>query len=136
MEFRPDSIRSYASTLKIEHNLIDQPSISIPLSGNGMPGSTSIETITQLPNEVTLEQNYPNPFNPSTQIRYAIAQLSYVNLSIYNILGEKIATLVNETKPSGWHQVSFNAGELSSGTFIYRLETEDNLVQRLMTFIK
>jgi hypothetical protein len=73
------------------------------------------------PSKFELFQNYPNPFNPSTQIRYSIANTEFVNLSIFNSLGEKVAELVNESKPAGKYTVSFDAGILSSGVYIARI---------------
>ncbi|MCH7516271.1 MAG: T9SS type A sorting domain-containing protein, partial [Bacteroidetes bacterium] len=69
----------------------------------------------------SLKQNYPNPFNPSTQIRYSIANSEFVNLSIFNSLGEKVAELVNESKPAGNYTVTFDAGNFSSGVYIARI---------------
>ena len=84
-----------------------------------------IFTYTQ-PKEFRLEQNYPNPFNPTTKIRYAVAQdakreRSNVVLKVYDILGNEVATLVNEEKPAGYYEVEFNASSLASGVYVYRL---------------
>jgi hypothetical protein len=87
-----------------------------------------IFTYTQ-PKEFSLEQNYPNPFNPTTKIRYTIAPpnlpkgeaIGKVTLKIYDILGNEVATLVNEEKPAGYYEVEFNASNLASGVYIYRL---------------
>jgi len=72
-----------------------------------------------------LFQNYPNPFNPSTTIRYAIEKESVVQLKIYDVLGNAIATLVNEVKPTGIYEVSFDASNLPSGIYLYRLITKE-----------
>ena len=74
-----------------------------------------------LPSSFKLFQNYPNPFNPSTQIDFSIANAEFVNLAIYNILGEKVAELVNEYKPVGEYSVKFDAPGLSSGIYIAKL---------------
>ncbi len=74
-----------------------------------------------LPTEYVLRQNYPNPFNPSTVIRFALPKQSNVKLSVYNILGEKVAELVNGNLSAGNHEVSFDASNLSSGTYVYRI---------------
>jgi hypothetical protein len=66
--------------------------------------------------------NYPNPFNPSTTIRYALPANSFVNITICNILGQKIVTLVNQNMEQGLHEVSFNASSFASGTYIYKIE--------------
>lgn len=89
-----------------------------------------------LPGEYALAQNYPNPFNPSTSIEFVLAQAGSVNLSVFNLLGEKVAELVNEVKDSGNHTLTFNANELSSGTYIYRLSVNGNVISKKMTLVK
>jgi hypothetical protein len=66
-------------------------------------------------------QNYPNPFNPSTTIKYNIAKSSYVTLKVYNILGSEVASLVNRNLKAGEYQLQFNAGNLSSGVYFYKI---------------
>ena len=73
--------------------------------------------------DFALEQNYPNPFNPSTRISYIIPEIGHVKISLYNSLGEAISELVNENKNPGKYYVDFNAGDLSSGVYYYRLES-------------
>ncbi len=75
------------------------------------------------PLEFALDQNYPNPFNPSTTIKYSTAQDGLVKLAIYNMLGEEVTTLVNKTQKAGRYEVNFNASNLASGVYIYRLDT-------------
>jgi hypothetical protein len=77
--------------------------------------------------EYKLEQNYPNPFNPSTIIAYSIKKSGYVSLIIYDILGNKVATLVSEDKPAGNYEVEFDADGLPSGMYLYTL-TSGNFV--------
>jgi len=85
---------------------------------------TNVSTLADnsIPSGYKLFQNYPNPFNPTTTIKYSLEKTGYVNLSVYDILGKKIVTLVNETQNAGIHKVNFNASELSSGVYIYRIE--------------
>ena len=68
-----------------------------------------------------MKQNYPNPFNPNTTISFTVPYQSKVTLKVYNILGSEVATLVNESKPAGSYNVTFNAGQLSSGVYFYQL---------------
>jgi endonuclease/exonuclease/phosphatase family metal-dependent hydrolase len=82
--------------------------------------ATDVEEKYQLV-EVGLEQNFPNPFNPNTVIRYSIGSHQYVTLKVYDILGNEVATLVNEEKSAGSYEVKFNASTLSSGIYFYRL---------------
>lgn len=76
----------------------------------------------KIPTEFVLHQNYPNPFNPSTKIKFDLPKESKVTLKIYNIIGEEVATLVNNVISEGFHEVTFNAAKLSSGIYIYRIE--------------
>ncbi len=83
-----------------------------------------------------LEQNYPNPFNPSTNIRYRIDQTSHVSLFVYNLLGQKVADLVNRNQSAGIYQVSWDADANASGIYIYRLVSSGQSITRKMTLIK
>ncbi|MGE5498328.1 MAG: T9SS type A sorting domain-containing protein, partial [Syntrophothermus sp.] len=75
-----------------------------------------------LPRSYTLEQNYPNPFNPSTKISFSIPEGRWVKLTVYDIIGREITTLVNEYKPMGSYTVEFNAGHLTSGVYVYTIQ--------------
>ncbi len=85
-------------------------------------GFTGVEDLAGItPTEFELNQNYPNPFNPTTTIRYALPTESKVSISIYNLLGQEITTLVNDVQSSGYHEVVFDASSLSSGVYLYRI---------------
>jgi hypothetical protein len=79
------------------------------------------ESFTIQPGEYSLSQNYPNPFNPTTVINYSLPEKSRIAIKVYNVLGKEVATLVNEVKPAGTHEVSFNASDLSSGVYYYTI---------------
>ncbi|MCL5011882.1 MAG: T9SS type A sorting domain-containing protein [Patescibacteria group bacterium] len=89
---------------------------------------TDVRTNDAIPTEFSLAQNYPNPFNPTTNIKFDLPKESNVILKVYNILGEEVATLVNKVMPAGQQVVTFNASQLASGMYIYRMEA-DNFVQ-------
>ena len=91
-----------------------------------------------LPYEFALDQNYPNPFNPSTSIEFSIASASPVRIEVFNVLGQRVATLLNgNTLPAGRHSVTFDASELTSGMYIYRLQAGSNFSQtRTMMLLK
>ncbi|MBN1302388.1 MAG: T9SS type A sorting domain-containing protein, partial [Melioribacteraceae bacterium] len=88
------------------------------------------------PDLYNLSQNYPNPFNPSTIIEFSLPKENYVKLSVFNILGQEVATLINGQRNAGVHSVSWNADNLTSGVYIYRLEAGANTITRKMTLLK
>ena len=77
------------------------------------------------PTAFALEQNYPNPFNPATTVEFRIQSSEFVSLSVYDLLGREVATLVNEVKQPGVYTVQWDASEVSSGLYIYRLVAGD-----------
>jgi hypothetical protein len=89
-----------------------------------------------IPNDISLNQNYPNPFNPSTIIEYSISERSYVELKVFDMLGNEIKTLVNSNKEAGSYNINFNASNLSSGVYYYTLKTNGNLLTRKMLLLK
>lgn len=88
------------------------------------------------PYEFALDQNFPNPFNPSTRINYSLAQTADVQLVVYDILGRRVASLVNGVQSAGTYTVDFDMSRFSSGTYIYRLEAGDYVSVRKMMLIK
>jgi hypothetical protein len=83
-----------------------------------------------------LNQNFPNPFNPETAIKYSIPAAGFVDLRIYNLLGQEVQILVSEYKEAGEYVVHFRADELNSGLYIYKLISGDKVLTRKMTLIK
>jgi hypothetical protein len=84
--------------------------------------TSSVSKIFPIPISFSLDQNYPNPFNPTTEIHYQLPENSFVTLKVYDILGREVATLINERQNVGNYSVTFNAGHLSSGVYLYRLQ--------------
>jgi hypothetical protein len=87
-------------------------------------------------NNFSLEQNYPNPFNPSTRINYQISKDDFVTLKVYDIIGNEVATLINKEQSAGKYSVDFNAANLPSGVYLYRLQVGELVQTRKMTLIK
>ena len=102
----------------------------------GIPLAVAEENI--LPLAYSVFQNYPNPFNSSTQITYELPKASHISLRVFNTLGQEVAVLVDEEKPAGKYRVMFNAGNLSSGVYFYRLSamSPGDLARPLMTVKK
>ena len=103
--------------------------------------SDIVEVEVEAPTEFSLEQNYPNPFNPTTSIQYAISNKQYVTLKVYDILGNEIASLVNEEKPAGSYEVEFNihsdeGQNLVSGVYFYKLQAGNFIQTKKMVLIK
>jgi photosystem II stability/assembly factor-like uncharacterized protein len=105
--------------------------------------SVNDNNIGEIPETFSLAQNYPNPFNPSTTIRYTIPSVTLsgvegtrVQLKVYDVLGNEVATLVNEEKPAGSYKVNWNASNLSSGIYFYRIHTGSFVSTKKMILIK
>ena len=93
-----------------------------------LPEITDVETNDPLPTKFTLQQNYPNPFNPSTSIVYSVPSNERITLKVYDVLGNEVSTLVNEQKAPGNYEVTFNASNLSSGVYFYRLQSSRGFI--------
>jgi subtilisin family serine protease len=90
----------------------------------------------ELPTSFNLSQNYPNPFNPTTNIEFALRLKAHATLDVFNILGRKVARLVDEVLPAGVHSVEFDGSRFASGVYLYRLTAGDNLETRKMVLVK
>ncbi len=94
-----------------------------------------------LPQEIGLSQNYPNPFNPSTSIRFGVMEEGRVTLTVYNILGQKVALLLDEKRPAGYHTVQWdgagaNGRRVATGVYFYRLEAGGHILTKKMLLVK
>ena len=129
---------SYRSVkFRRQYNLYGDPALNLwpehndkTLTGN--PDSTANQSI----EKYILYNNYPNPFNPSTKIKYSLPRQSHITLKVYDILGKEITSLVNEEKPSGNYQVQFNAANLPSGVYFYRIQSGDFIQTKKMILMK
>ena len=95
----------------------------------------------EIPAEFNVEQNFPNPFNPVTEIRYTLPRESYVNISIYNILGQKVKNLVDEYQSAGYKTVKWNGKNdqgqnVASGVYFYKIKAGDFTKVKKMVIIK
>ena len=144
VEFNPDSIKNYDATLTVYSA---EGIKNILLTGIGKDNTVNVEDEKSIPLAFSLEQNYPNPFNPSTIIKYTIvvdanfASTTRVKLQIYDILGNEIATLVNEEKPTGSYEVDFTVGRDSSpatasGIYFYHLQAGNYTTTKKMILMK
>ena len=128
--FKPNEVISRGDFAVIVTRTFNEWTKALAKSGN------SQNTITTLPMEFKLEQNYPNPFNPATSIIFSVANDGIVSLEIFNMLGEKVATLLNEYKPAGRYSVNFDASKLASGIYLYRINTNQFVKTMKMSLIK
>jgi hypothetical protein len=121
--------------------IIPDQSVTIPSEGiseiNVQVGMTSsVDNNIENPNRIELAQNYPNPFNPSTVISYNLPQAGAVSLEVFDMAGRRIAVLSEGFQPAGGYTVDFDASELSSGVYMYRLQSAGAVLTRKMTLIK
>jgi hypothetical protein len=110
-----------------QQQLESVPSEQVEVLATGLPLEKHQAIANAAPSRFALHQNYPNPFNPSTQIRYELPDAGFVSLVVYDVLGRKIAELVNEYREVGHHTAMLNAANLASGVYIARLTVSNNL---------
>jgi len=99
-------------------------------------GAVGVEDEDQIPTQYSLSQNYPNPFNPSTTIKFSILSSEFVTLKVYDVLGNEVATLVNEEKPAGSYEVNFSASQLSSGVYFYTINAGSFIETKKMILLQ
>ena len=145
----PDAIRlrwtvfAYDDTDSVQVSLFSNPQGVAPffepvsrLIIIGRDVASNLDDNTDLPRRVELSQNYPNPFNPTTNIQFGLPEQTQVRLEVFNILGQRVATLVNEVRQAGYHTVHFDASRLSSGMYLYRLEAGNTVRTNKMMLVK
>lgn len=113
-----------------------------PHASMGMTGTITVQNPVGVDDEefladqFELKQNYPNPFNPSTKIKFVVPYTSFVSIKVYDVIGNEVATLVNEVKSAGNYDVEFSAENLPSGTYVYQLITGGFIQSKKMTLLK
>lgn len=130
-----------ASTQKVayDHSLLPKSLSATTDARFGVvvgPITTSVRELNEIPNAVVLHQNYPNPFNPTTQISFELPQAMQVKLTVFDMLGREVATLLNNAASAGLTTVNWNAARASSGIYYYRLQAGNTVVTKKMTLIK
>jgi hypothetical protein len=123
-----DKVLSYTERLAIENYLNQKYNITI----NGINDSQDLN----MPERFALSQNYPNPFNPTTIISFSIPSSEFITLKVFDVLGKKVSTLVNEEKPAGSYEVSFSAFQLSSGIYFYELQAGSFVETKKMILLR
>jgi len=133
--FTPVDWVMYNGILTIESNASNLPMTEIYLTGFGH-NVLAVNSNSKPTYKWRLDQNYPNPFNPSTKIKFTISDLRFTILKVYDVLGNEVATLVNKIKEPGYYEVNFNASNLASGVYFYRLVAGSFVSTRKMLLLK
>lgn len=147
VELLPEETKEIVYTFDIDYNIGTTKSDTIEFTitdGNAINITKQFILQYTIPTEYKLEQNYPNPFNPTTKIRYTIAPpnlpkgeaLGRVTLRIYDVIGNEVATLVNEEKQAGYYEVEWDASRLASGVYIYRLQAGNFIQTKKMILLR
>ena len=123
-------------SFKLHTEILSNPVPYSPGRYNTTDIPVSVEFLSSPPKEYELAQNFPNPFNPNTSIKFTLPEAGNVKLKVYNLLGQEIRTLVNEYKEAGAYTINFDASDLNSGMYIYKIEAGSFTQTRKMTLIK
>jgi hypothetical protein len=120
LRFAPITVGVDSALVVIQSSAGSSPD-TVKVSGVAIP-ATSVEELAELPTIFLLSQNYPNPFNPSTNIAFSLPIKSFVLLKVFDLLGREVATIVNDVKVAGSYNATFNAANMPSGVYFYRLQ--------------
>ncbi|HKK24172.1 MAG TPA: lamin tail domain-containing protein [Gracilimonas sp.] len=133
-DMRSKSIETVDLTFPVTVNMTNnEPRFTIKLSRGT---STSNQNDIDIPKQFYLRQNYPNPFNPSTKIQYDIAKQSRVSIEVFNLMGQRVATLIDKVRSPGSYHATWNASAQASGVYYYRLKAGNTVMTRKMMLIK
>ena len=123
-----------------DKNILSQTVYSYRLKQLDFDGSYSyskvVQVSTNLISTFELKQNYPNPFNPSTQISFSLVQNGFVRLVVYNLLGQEVKTLINRNMEAGSHSITFDASDLQSGVYLYKLNAAGSTLTKKMILLR
>lgn len=133
--FYMDSIPG-TGTMTIRAEKVSDPSENYSVVFGAIATPIGIKQISSTVNEFSLSQNYPNPFNPLTKIKFSIDKGDYVDLRIYDILGREVKVLISQSMSAGEYEVEFEAFNMSSGFYYYRLKSGDNVSVKKMVLVK
>jgi len=139
-DFTGMGVGQYTATITVTSPEAGNSPYDIPTEMSVGTDVLAVET-ENLPTSYALSQNYPNPFNPSTEIKFDIPVRSHVTLTVYNVLGQKVTTLVDKEMPPGsyvadWNSTSDNGTEVTSGVYFYKLEADDFIQTKKMLLLK
>jgi len=118
------------------HESSVKPRFKVEIKRRDADNISRLSETGEIPKEIKLDQNYPNPFNPVTTIRFYLPDRTAVKISIFNIVGQRVATLIENILPEGEHTISWDASEMPSGIYIAQLETGNRVLTRKMTLLK
>lgn len=130
VKFLPDNKLMFIPT----NNVTGRTNHNFPYDGSDEP--VGVEDDNYIPYIFALEQNYPNPFNPSTRISFTLEKEGHASLTVYNVLGQKVATILSQELQAGQHFVNFNASNLATGLYFYKLESGSNVSTKKMMLLK
>lgn len=120
VRFTPSAPGPSSASIVITSNSTSSPDTIVVMGGGIIP--SGVESMEGIPTEFSLSQNYPNPFNPTTTIRYGVPDEARVKLHIYDLLGRRVKSLVDEKQTPGFYQVAWQAGDLPTGIYFYQLQ--------------
>jgi hypothetical protein len=136
-----NAINNPSDLVTVSFEMLNGAAMVNPITAIGSINDNTAQELDELelkvvPSEFALSQNFPNPFNPTTNINYQLPVESMVNITVYNMVGQKVATLVNEVKPAGVHIVNLDMSSFSSGSYIYRITADGFSSTKTMMLIK
>lgn len=137
-KYRDMAIAQGSNAISVYVNHANNPNTGVLLSQelSTPENTTGVNGGQDVPATFALEQNYPNPFNPSTSIEFALPRQDHVILEVFNVLGQRVATLVNEVRPAGYYTERFHGSGLASGIYFYRMSTSGGTFLKKMLMIK